>query len=282
VTLLGVTRRAGFVFLAILLCAGLLAHWVSRAAGVPAWDVSRLQAMLPRAGVRVLWAWWVLATRNVLAVAATASVLGVLSGSALGALSVYGSAGIGGALTRLLGFMGTVPALLLVGMLRLGDPTHGLLSLLAALTLLRCLEVAQLVRMEVLGTLLSGFVEASRALGGSRRWQLRWHVLPRVARPLLVNCLQGAGALIGLEAALSFVGLGLPSETPSWGGGLAAVATHGSSNAALLVTVLSIALSCGLLYGLGASYARGAEPMFPGLGATGFAGKPLGGAARRS
>jgi hypothetical protein len=76
------------------------------------------------------------------------------------------------------------------------------------------------------------------------------------------------------------VGLGLPSETPSWGGGLAAVATHGS-DAALLVTVLSIGLSCGLLYGLGASYARGVKPVFPDAVSSRFAGKPLGAAAPR-
>jgi peptide/nickel transport system permease protein len=95
-------------------------------------------------------------------------------------------------------------------------------------------------------------VEASRALGGSRRWQLRVHVWPRLARPLTRNLVMGAASVVGLEAALSFAGLGLPAHVPSWGGGLA-VLTAGGSAAAWACTVLSIGLTSAVLHGLGAS-----------------------------
>jgi ABC-type dipeptide/oligopeptide/nickel transport system permease subunit len=78
--------------------------------------------------------------------------------------------------------------------------------------------------------------------------------VPRVARPLVANLLQGACALIGLEAALSFVGLGLPMAVPSWGGGLAAVGAAGPWPP-LVLAAGSIGSSCAALYWLGAHLA---------------------------
>jgi ABC-type dipeptide/oligopeptide/nickel transport system permease subunit len=255
-------RRLVLGFLSLLLAAGLLSDWVAARSTAAA---AALQSGLANAEGAELLAWWMLATRNVLAVSATASLLGALLGSALGALAIYGSGGIGGALSRLVGFAGAFPGLLLVGLFRLGDPSHGVLALLSALSLLRTLEVAQLVRAELLHALLGDFVEASRALGASRRWQLRVHVLPRLTRPLVANLLQGACALVGLEAALSFVGLGLPAGVPSWGGGLAAL-VHSRSLLPLALAASSIGLTCAALYRLGASLAA-ARP-WPGGTAT--------------
>jgi ABC-type dipeptide/oligopeptide/nickel transport system permease subunit len=245
-------RNLAFGFLSSLLLAGLLSDWV---AALGSTSAAALQSGLGSAGKAELFTWWMLATRDVLAVSAAATLVGALLGSVLGALAIYGSGGVGGGLSRLVGFIGAFPGLLLVGLFRLGDPSHGVLALLGALSLLRTLEVAQLVRAELLEALLGDFVEASRALGASRRWQVRAHVVPRLARPLAANLLQGASALIGLEAALSFVGLGLPAGVPSWGGGLAAVVATQSA-LPLGVAAASIGLTCAALYGLGASLAE--------------------------
>jgi oligopeptide transport system permease protein len=210
-----------------------------------------------------LYAWWASATLDTLGIVVAATLLATLLGGALGASGVYGDTGSLGLLLRLVEFLGAVPSLILVGILRLGDPSGGVLGLLATLTLLRTLEVAQLVRAHVLATLPSDFVEASRALGGSRRWQLRVHVLPRLLQPLGTNLLLGASTLIGLEAALSFTGLGLPGRVPSWGGGLAALAAGGSSAARALI-VASVGASCAALYILAVllERRRGRAPVF--------------------
>lgn len=170
--------------------------------------------------------WWALATRTVLGIVAFATVAAALFGTLLGTLTAFVGAG-GGMLSRLVELSSSVPALILVGIWRLWDSSGGLWSLLGALALLRSLEVAELVRARVLATLPEDFIEASRAIGTTRRWQLRHHVAPRVVRPLLVNLCAGAASLIGLEAALGFTGLGLPSHVPSWGGGLATLAAAG-------------------------------------------------------
>lgn len=244
-----IVNLAALGYLLALLLVSLVSDWLSTHSAASA---AVLQAELAQAGAWHAWSWWVLATRNVLAVSATATLIGALLGAAIGALAIYGGHGPAGVLSRLAGFIGAFPGLLLVGLFRLGDPSHGVLALLCALSLLRSLEVAQLVRGEVLSAMLGDFVEASRALGASRRWQLRLHVLPRLTRPLVANLLRGGSALIGLEAALSFVGLGLPAGVPSWGGGLAVVARSGDSGP-LLIAASSIALTSGALYGLALS-----------------------------
>jgi peptide/nickel transport system permease protein len=245
----------GLFVLASLLVVALLADPL---AGGAAW--ASPQHALPGAGAREIARWWVMATRNTVAVVVTTTALAAVLGTALGAASVYGGAGAGGLLARLVEFTGAVPGLILVGLLRFWDASGGILALVGTLALLRALEVAQLVRAQVLTTIPSDFVEASRALGASRGWQLRVHVLPPLARPLLVNLLLGASSLIGLEAALSFTGLGLPSDTPSWGGGLAAVA-GGGNGVALAWVVGSIGLTSVALYGLSVIHASARPPV---------------------
>jgi ABC-type dipeptide/oligopeptide/nickel transport system permease subunit len=255
----GAARALALGWLCALPLVAVLARWFG-AGGDPALLQSRLTSLPSAPG---LFAWWACATLDTLGIVAAATLLATLLGGALGASGVYGDTGSLGLLLRLVEFLGAVPSLILVGILRLADPSGGVLGLLATLTLLRTLEVAQLVRAHVLATLPSDFVEASRALGGSRRWQLRVHVLPRLLQPLGTNLLLGASTLIGLEAALSFTGLGLPARVPSWGGGLAALAAAGSNPARWLV-VLSIGASCTALYVLAAllERRRGRGPTF--------------------
>jgi ABC-type dipeptide/oligopeptide/nickel transport system permease subunit len=245
-----VARAVALGHVGVLLLVALLGRWLG--GGV---DASLAQTLLTHAKAPAVFAWWCLATQNTLAILVTATLVATLVGGALGASSVYGDTGLGGLLLRGLEFLGAVPALILAGILRLAEPSGGVLALLATLTVLRTLEVAQLVRAQVLQILPSDFVEASRAMGASRRWQLRVHVLPRLLQPLAINLLMGASALVGLEAALTFTGLGLPSHVPSWGGGLAALAGS-DDGAALACVAASIGSTCAALYGLAALLER--------------------------
>lgn len=235
-------RTLALGWLGLLALASLLGRALAPGADV-------LQPHLGRASTSEWLSWWALATQNTLGIVLAATLLAALLGVGLGAASAYGDGGVTGLGLRFVEFIGAVPGLILIGILRLADPSGGVLGVLLTLTLLRTLEVAQLVRGHVLAVLPSDFVEASRAFGASRRWQLRVHVLPRVVQPLGVNLLLGAGTLVGLEAALSFTGLGLPSRVPSWGGGLAVLA-KGGSGAALAGAVWTIGASAAAFYGL--------------------------------
>jgi peptide/nickel transport system permease protein len=77
---------------------------------------------------------------------------------------------------------------------------------------------ARLVRGEALGVKTRDFVIAARAAGaGDGRIMLR-HVLPNVLTPVIVVAVFAVANMIILEATLSFLGLGVPPPTPTWGG----------------------------------------------------------------
>ena len=77
--------------------------------------------------------------------------------------------------------------------------------------------MARLVRGQVLVVRRLDYVHAARAFGASDARLAARHVLPNVLGPVIVAATLGVGGAIMAEAALSFVGLGAPPPTPSWG-----------------------------------------------------------------
>ena len=93
----------------------------------------------------------------------------------------------------------------------------GFQNLVLALAIGGWAGYARLVRAQVLAVKEREFVEAARALGaGGGRIFFR-HILPNMVQPLLVQAAIGMGGVILAEATLSFLGLGAPPPTPSWG-----------------------------------------------------------------
>jgi oligopeptide transport system permease protein len=78
-------------------------------------------------------------------------------------------------------------------------------------------NVARLVRAQILSLRQQEFVGAAEALGASRLRVTLVHLLPNALGPVIVTATFGIPAAIFAEAALSFIGLGLPPPTPSWG-----------------------------------------------------------------
>jgi peptide/nickel transport system permease protein len=77
--------------------------------------------------------------------------------------------------------------------------------------------VSRLVRAEVLTTMQQDFVMAARSIGAKDGRLMIRHVLPAVVPTLVVAASLSAGQFILVEAALSFLGLGIQPPTPSWG-----------------------------------------------------------------
>lgn len=222
------------------------------------------QDLVPGVATEIILAWWALAARSTLLLTLTATLTSALAGSVVAVFSIYLPGGLGAAFARLIALGGVVPSIALVGMLRFWDPSHGVLSLAATLSLLRTVEVAELVRTRVLTVMSSEYVQASRAFGASGRWQFRVHVLPRLWVPLAADLAFGASILIGLEAALGFVGLGLPASVASWGSALPALARGGSVEA-LTWAVASLGICSATLHWMGTRLAA-AERERPHLG----------------
>lgn len=93
----------------------------------------------------------------------------------------------------------------------------GIFNLVLALSLGGWVGYARLVRAQVLGAREREFVEAARALGASDFRVIVRHILPNIIQPVVVQAAIGMAGAILAEATMSFLGLGVPPPTASWG-----------------------------------------------------------------
>ena len=93
----------------------------------------------------------------------------------------------------------------------------GIFNLVLALSLGGWVGYARLVRAQVLSAREREYVEAARALGASDVRILARHILPNIIQPVIVQAAIGMAGAILAEATMSFLGLGVPPPTASWG-----------------------------------------------------------------
>jgi peptide/nickel transport system permease protein len=93
----------------------------------------------------------------------------------------------------------------------------GLNKLILALCIIGWVGYARLIRGQVLKVREYDFVQAARALGASDARILLRHILPNAIQPLIVQASLGMAGAVLAEASLSFLGLGVPPPSPSWG-----------------------------------------------------------------
>src|SRR5215469_12416024 len=160
---------------------------------------------------RIIYGARVSLTVGVAAMAVTIAIgvlIGLVSGFFGGAVDV--------ALMRFTDVMLTLPALLLamafVAVLR-----PSLLSILIVIGLVSWTGVARVIRAETLSMAQRDFVLAARALGAAPGRLILRHVFPNVMPIIVVMAVLGTSGTLLLDAGLSFLGLGVPPPTPSWG-----------------------------------------------------------------
>ena len=93
----------------------------------------------------------------------------------------------------------------------------GIVNLILALCIGGWVGYARLVRAQVLAVKEKEFVEAARALGGSDWRIVTRHILPNIIQPVIVQAAIGMAGAVLAEATMSFLGLGVPPPTASWG-----------------------------------------------------------------
>lgn len=93
----------------------------------------------------------------------------------------------------------------------------GIFNLVIALSIGGWVGYARLVRGQVLAAREREFVEAARALGASDMRIIVHHILPNIIQPVVVQAAIGMAGAILAEATMSFLGLGVPPPTASWG-----------------------------------------------------------------
>jgi peptide/nickel transport system permease protein len=149
----------------------------------------------------------------------------------------------------------TLPVLLLVMYLFrdsvkkvLGVEGGAFVLIVVVIGALRWMPVARLVRAQFLSLREKEFVEAARALGASKVRQVVQHILPNALGPVIVVGTIDVATAILFESTLSFLGLGFPSDVPTWGSMLRDakdyldIAAHWAlfPGAAIFLTVLAI------------------------------------------
>ena len=102
----------------------------------------------------------------------------------------------------------------------------GIFNLIFALSLGGWVGYARLVRGQVLVVREREFVEAGRALGASDLRIIVRHILPNIIQPVIVQAAIGMAGAILAEATMSFLGLGVPPPTASWGSMLNDARSH--------------------------------------------------------
>ena len=134
----------------------------------------------------------------------------------LGLLSGYAGGWVDGCLMRINDGMLAIPFLIVaIALAAFLGPS--LTNAMIAIGIAALPTFLRLARGTALAVALEDYIEAARALGGSRRRVAVRHILPNMLPPLLIQTSITAAAAIIAEASLSFLGLGQQPPAPSWG-----------------------------------------------------------------
>ncbi|MCC6177317.1 MAG: ABC transporter permease [Chloroflexi bacterium] len=164
---------------------------------------------------RIIYGARVSLTVGVLSVAAALVV-----GSALGLIAGYRGGWTDTLLMRLADVQLSFPSFLLAITL-MAVLGAGLTSVVLALSIGGWVRYARVMRSTVLPLREVEYVHSARAIGGSGVRILLRHILPNAVTPVIVVATLSLGANIITESSLSFLGLGVDPQTPSWGSMLA-------------------------------------------------------------
>lgn len=187
--------------------------------------------------------------RTSLQIAAAVNAVGLVLGGLLGSFSAYVGGSVDAVVMRTLDVLIAFPSLVLVvAVAHALGPSQ--VHTIWALALFSVPAFARIARASTLRLRAQPFMLAA-ALAGAGTWRiLAGHVAPNVFPQLASFALLGMGAVIVVEGALSFLGLGVPAPAPSWGSMIAhgyhALSTQPAlvllPSALLLVTVLAFNL----------------------------------------
>ncbi|UNT54696.1 oligopeptide ABC transporter permease [Lysinibacillus capsici] len=143
----------------------------------------------------------------------------VLIGTTVGAISGYFGGKIDQILMRFTDFILMFPFMIFVIVLNqiLIGKVSGLWTLIFVISLLMWGSVARIVRSRVLAEKENEYILAAQSIGCKSSKIIMKHLLPNVASTIIVQATLLMAVTIVAESGLSFLGLGVPADTPSWG-----------------------------------------------------------------
>ncbi|WP_441240377.1 ABC transporter permease [Tardiphaga sp. 768_D3_N2_1] len=164
---------------------------------------------------RDIWSRLIYGSRVSLIVGAVVAIIAVIAGSALGLIAGM-VRWIDNVLMRMMDGMMAIPAILLAIAL-IGGLGANLVTICIAIAIPEIPRVARMVRSVVLTVREEAYVEAAVSMGTRLPVLVIRHIVPNILAPLIVQATYIASSAILIEASLSFLGIGMPDEIPSWG-----------------------------------------------------------------
>lgn len=151
-----------------------------------------------------------------LSVGLLAMLVAKLIGTTWGAVAAYFGGAVDNVLMRIVDVVIAFPTFYLMLML-VGVFEADIAVLILILGLTSWPGTARFIRGEILTLKGQGFIEAARAIGLPAHTIIVRHLIPSALSPVLVSAALSVAGMIGAEAGLSFLGLGIRPPTPSWG-----------------------------------------------------------------
>ncbi len=177
-------------------------------------------------------------SRVSLAVAFVGPVVSIIVGLLVGMIAGYVGGKVDNTLMRIVDVMYAFPTFLFIILLmaffrasftqveqgtfsyyisELDSATGGLLFIFVGIGLTSWMQMARLVRGQVLSVREKEYIEAARSIGTRAPEIMRQHILPNILGPIIIAETLSIPQYISYEAFLSFIGLGVNPPTPSWG-----------------------------------------------------------------
>ena len=198
-------------------------------------------------------------------------IISVTVGTIIGLISGYLGGWVDNTLQRIMDIILAIPALFLaLSFMAVLGPS--IANVIASLSIVSVPVVARVVRSTVISLRESMFVEAARAIGAGDLRITMLHILPNSFAPIIVMASVLLGLAIVSEATLSFLGVGIPFNIPSWGGMLGGEAKQYVRSAPWMLFFPGLALSLTVLgiNLLGDALRDTLDPRLRGLG-----GRPI-------
>jgi oligopeptide transport system permease protein len=152
-----------------------------------------------------------------------ATTFALILGAGIGVYAGFYGGLVDALLSRLTDIFFAIPILLGSIIILVSLPTPqgsafgSILKVAIAIAALGWTSTARVARSAVIQVKQADFISAARALGASRGWIIRKHIIPNAASPVIVITTLSLGSYIGAEATLSFLGIGLQPPAISWG-----------------------------------------------------------------
>jgi len=250
--------RIGLVLVGTLVAIALLAPLLAPYPPAAQLDLEQLRGAAPSWAhplgtdvySRDLFSRLLYGARISLTIALLAVTLSVGVGTLVGLVAGYAGGAVDTLLTRIVDAGLAVPKIFvaLVVLALWENVTIG--AIVAILGLTGWFGVSRIVRAEVMSARSREYVQAARVLGAPPWRILGRHILPNVAAPVIVTAALGVGQVVLVEAGLSYLGIGVPQPTPSWGNIiadgqsvlLAAPWIATSAGVAIILTVLAFSI----------------------------------------